>query len=92
MESWLHFHLGVNFLKNSWNLGISVSEGRQNTRSQNEIALSTQVLSIIFLFSYKDVCNACSLDDDLKQMPSGDLTEVILIDSVDSFSGNLELT
>ena len=84
MESWLHFHMEVNFLKKSWNLGISVSERKLNSRSQNEITVSTQVLSIIFLFSYKDVCNACSLDDDLKQMPSGDLTEVILIDSIDS--------
>ena len=32
----------------------------------------------ISLFSYKDVIAACSLDDDFKLMPSGDLTEVHL--------------
>ena len=67
-----------------WNLGISVSDGRRNDRSQNDVVVLTEVLPIIFLFSYQEVCNACSLDDDLKQMPSGDLTEVKLLDYIDS--------
>ena len=66
-----------------WDLGVSVSGGRRNDRSQNDVVVLTEVLPIIFLFSYQEVCNACSLDDDLKQMPSGDLTEVKLLDYID---------
>lgn len=66
-----------------WDLGVSVSDGRRNDRSQNDVVVLTEVLPIIFLFSYREVCNACSLDDDLKQMPSGDLTEVKLLDYID---------
>ena len=66
-----------------WDLGVSVRDGRRNDRSQNDVVVLTEVLPIIFLFSYQEVCNACSLDDDLKQMPSGDLTEVKLLDYID---------
>ena len=78
------FHVEVNFLEMLWNLVNSVSDGIRNDRFQNDVVVLTEVLPIIFLFSYKEVCNACSLDDDLKQMPSGDLTEVKLLDYIDS--------
>ena len=78
------FHVEVNFLRLLWNLGNSVSDGIRNDRFQNDVVVLTEVSPIIFLFSYKEVCNACSLDDDLKQLPSGDLTEVKLLDYIDS--------
>lgn len=55
---------------------------RDDMKAQANMKYITNVADLdlnFFLFSYKDVCNVCSLDDDIKLMPSGDLTEVILI-------------